>query len=366
MLAASMINSWGTPRNFEALNGPSAFRDSSRDITANSTIRGIRIYSKKPHYKLRTSSSGESLLTVRCSAKADEVKLEAQADENSHGKLLKASENLLQNVADWKKAERYKKSGEIYEGKVDRANRGGLLVRFHSLQGFLPYSQMTFGREGNKTMEELANCMIGSTVSVKIIEVNEEEKQLTFSQKQAIWEKFVDQVNVGDVFEGRVNSLADFGAFVNMHFTDGGYRMEGLVHKSEISWDMVRDIKDYLKEGEHVRVKVIRINKKKSRIELSIKQLQADPLFETLDTLMPPEEIMNMDTSSAGVGVPNEQLPGLEQICQELRQEEGISDVEVGRQAFEKRVVSQDLELWLSHIPSEGGKFTLLARAGRQ
>ncbi|XP_057824759.1 uncharacterized protein LOC131036786 isoform X2 [Cryptomeria japonica] len=224
---------------------------------------------------------------------------------------------------------------------------------------------MIIPKDRNKPLVEILNDLIGSTVSVKVIEVNDEENKLTFSQKLATWEKYIDQVNVGDVFEGKVNSLVEFGAFVYLRFPDGGYHIEGLVHKSEISWDLVRDIKDFLIEGETVRVKVVKIDKQRSRMELSIKQLQADPLFETLDTLMPPEGI-NMGASNADVGVPNEQLPGLEQICQELRQEEGILDVKIGRQALEKRVVSQDLELWLSNIPSESGKFTLLARAGRQ
>lgn len=225
-------------------------------------------------------------------------------------------------------------------------------MRFHSLQGFLPYTQMVMPKDRNKPLVEVINDLIGSTVSVKVSEVNEEEKKLIFSQKLAMWEKYIDQVNVGDVFEGKVNSLVEFGAFVYLRFPDGSYHIEGLVHKSEISWDLVRDVKDFLIEGETVRVKVVNIDKRRSRMELSIKQLQTDPLFETLDTLMPPEGI-NMGVSNADVGVPNEQLPGLEQICEELRQEEGILDVKIGRQALEKRVVSQDLELWLSHLPGE-------------
>jgi len=81
---------------------------------------------------------------------------------------------------------------------------------------------------------------------------------------------------------------------------------------------------------------------------------------------MPQEDTLNLGTSTADGVVPSEPLPDLEQICKELLQEEGITDVKIGRQVLEKRVVSQDLELWLSNMPVEGGKFTLLARAGRQ
>lgn len=150
-----------------------------------------------------------------------------------------------------------------------------------------------------------------------------------------------------------------------MRFPDGGYYVDGLVHISEVSWDLVRDVRDVLKKGDDVRVKVIQIDVEKSRLSFSIKQLQADPLFETLDTLMPHEGTLNTVTSTADDVVPSEPLRDLEQICEELLREKGIINVKIGRRVLEKRVVSQDLELWLSNMPVEGGKFTLLARAGR-
>jgi len=150
-----------------------------------------------------------------------------------------------------------------------------------------------------------------------------------------------------------------------LRFPDGGYYVDGLVHISEVSWDLVRDVRDVLKEGDDVRVKVVKIDVEKSRLSFSIKQLQADPLFETLDTLMSQEGTLNTVTSTADDVVPSEPLPDLEQICEELLREKGITNVKIGRRVLEKRVVSQDLELWLSNMPVEGGKFTLLARAGR-
>ncbi|XP_059446804.1 uncharacterized protein LOC132178380 [Corylus avellana] len=106
--------------------------------------------------------------------------------------------------------------------------------------------------------------------------------------------------------------------------------------------------------------------REKSRITLSIKQLEEDPLLETLDKVIPqdastiPDSLSNSDISTI------EPLPGLESIFEELLQEDGIDDVRIIRQGFEKRVVSQDLQLWLSNAPPTNQKFTLLARAGRQ
>lgn len=353
MLAGSMVNTVGTGLSVRQLANLSMCAKGSEFA---STIRGMNFkpfsYSNTCKYK---RTSGESRLLVWTSAKAEEIEVEAK--ENA---------NLLRRAADWKKAETYKKNHEIFEGKVEGSNSGGVRVRFHSLQGFLPYSQMSPShllKVGSNVLSEVAKDLMGSTLSLKVIRVNEEEETLVFSEKQAMWEKF--SIKVGDVFEGRVSSVTRFGAFVELRFPDGGYYVDGLVHISEVSWDLVRDVRDVLKKGDDVRVKVVQIDVEKSRLSFSIKQLQADPLFETLDTLMPQEGTLNTVTSTADDVVPSEPLPDLEQICEELLREKGITNVKIGRRVLEKRVVSQDLELWLSNMPVEGGKFTLLARAGR-
>ncbi|KDO43453.1 hypothetical protein CISIN_1g0229382mg, partial [Citrus sinensis] len=159
----------------------------------------------------------------------------------------------------------------------------------------------------------------------------------------------------------------DYGAFIHLRFPDGLYHLTGLVHVSEVSWDLIQDIRDILNEGDEVRVKVIKIDREKSRITLSIKQLEEDPLLETLEKVIPQDGSVISDSSSMSSSNSNtiEPLPGLGAIFEELLQEDGIDDVRITRQGFEKRVVSQDLQLWLSNAPPSGKKFTLLARAGR-
>lgn len=353
MLAGSMVNTVGTDLSVSQLANLSMCAKGSEFA---STIKGMNF---KPFSYFNTfkykRTPGESRLLVWASAKAEEIEVEAK--ENT---------NLLRRAADWKKAETYKKNHEIFEGRVEGSNSGGVRVRFHSLQGFLPYSQMSPShllKVGGNILSEVGKDLMGSTLSLKVIRVSEEEETLVFSEKQAMWEKF--SIKVGDVFEGRVSSVTRFGAFVELRFPDGGYYVDGLVHISEVSWDLVRDVRDVLKKGDDVRVKVIQIDVEKSRLSFSIKRLQADPLFETLDTLMPQEGTLNTVTSTADDVVPSEPLRDLEQICEELLREKGIINVKIGRRVLEKRVVSQDLELWLSNMPVEGGKFTLLARAGR-
>ncbi|XP_047312377.1 30S ribosomal protein S1 [Impatiens glandulifera] len=272
--------------------------------------------------------------------------------------------------ADWKAAKAYNEKSFIYEGKVESVNGGGLLVRFYSLVGFLPYPLLSPShscKDTKKPIKEVATALIGSTISVKIIQVEEEKRKLILSEKEASWAKFSKQIKVGDVFDARVGYVEDYGAFVHLRFPDGYYHVTGLVHISEVSWDLVQDVRDVLSAGDQIRVKVIKLDRVRSRVILSIRQLEEDPLLETLDKVIPQDNSLNSETESRGESyVDIEPLPGLETILEELLKEEGIVDLKISRQGFEKRVVSQDLQLWLSNAPITGKQFTLLARAGRQ
>ncbi|XP_058181025.1 uncharacterized protein LOC131299485 [Rhododendron vialii] len=271
--------------------------------------------------------------------------------------------------ADWEAARAYSEKGLLHEGRIDGFNGGGLLVRFYSLVGFLPYPQLSpyhSCKEPNKSIQDIAEALRGSIISVKVIVADQANKKLIFSEKEAMWSKFSGQVNIGDLFEGRVGSIEDYGAFVHLHFPDGSYCLTGLVHISEVSWNLVQDIRDILNVDDEVRVKVISIDREKSRLALSIKQLEEDPLLETLENVIPQDGSADPTFSGASNPYSIEPLPGLETVLDELRQEEGISDVRISRQGFEKRVVSPDLQLWLSNAPPIDKKFTLLARAGRE
>ncbi|KAF5950536.1 hypothetical protein HYC85_012529 [Camellia sinensis] len=285
--------------------------------------------------------------------------------------LSESSENIKQarRSADWKVAKAYNESGYIHEGRIEGFNGGGLLVRFYSLVGFLPYPQLSPShscKEPQKSIQEIAKALTGSLISLKVIQADQENRKLIFSEKEAMWSKFSQQINVGDIFEARVGSVEDYGAFVHLLFPDGCYHLTGLVHISEVSWDLVQDVRDILSEGEDVRVKIIKIDREKSRITLSIKQLEEDPLLETLDKVIPQDGSVVTGSSSTSSPYNIEPLPGLQTILEELLREEGISEIRISRQGFEKRVVSQDLQLWLSNAPAIGKQFTLLARAGRQ
>ncbi|KAL1219325.1 Small ribosomal subunit protein bS1c [Cardamine amara subsp. amara] len=327
-----------------------------------------------------SSSSSSYKNSLLCIVKSLSSSTTADTDRNSDqspsSSVLSASNSLLSDTSndtagpnDWKTAKAYCKSGDTFEGQVEGFNGGGLLIRFHSLLGFLPYPQLSPSRsckEPQKSIHEIAKTLVGSKLPVKVVQADEENRKLILSEKLALWPKYSQNVNVGDVFTGRVGSVEDYGAFIHLRFDDGLYHLTGLVHVSEVSWDYVQDVRDVLRDGDEVRVIVTNVDKEKSRITLSIKQLEDDPLLETLDKVILKDSSAGSPTLSSNNGDTIEPLPGLETILEELLKEDGIEAVKINRQGFEKRVVSQDLQLWLSNTPPSDGKFVLLARAGRQ
>lgn len=192
--------------------------------------------------------------------------------------------NHAQEELDWRKAEEYLESKNVYDGKIGGYNKGGLIVRFGRLRGFVPQSQISDKRLldiGGDTPEERFSGMVNKQVSVKVMEVDRSRNRLILSERAAMREvrqrrkeSLITELQEGEVRSGRVVSLENFGAFVDI----GG--AEGLVHITELSWQHVTHPKQVLEVGQEVDVRVINIDESKNRIGLSIKQLLADPWDE--------------------------------------------------------------------------------------
>jgi small subunit ribosomal protein S1 len=190
---------------------------------------------------------------------------------------------------DWQVAEQLLESGEPYEGDVSGYNKGGLIVSMGQLRGFVPASQVSVLRRADSTgsnPEQRWGSMVGEQIQVRVIEVDRERRRLILSERSALQEtretlkdRLLDELKEGDVRTGRVTSLADFGAFVNISGADG------LVHLSEISWDRIDHPREVLKVGQEVKVKVIAIDHERKRIGLSIRQLQDDPWLSKVGDL---------------------------------------------------------------------------------
>jgi small subunit ribosomal protein S1 len=183
--------------------------------------------------------------------------------------------------ASWKEAEEKKASGASFDSEIIGYNKGGLIVPLGGLRGFVPSSQISLTRRAGMTgdtPDQRWSKMVGEPITVRVIEVDRDRRRLILSERAAstetresVKDRILEELKEGDVRTGRVTSLADFGAFVNINGADG------LVHLSEISWDRINKPDEVLKIGEEVNVKIISIDREKKRIGLSIRQLQNDP-----------------------------------------------------------------------------------------
>lgn len=189
---------------------------------------------------------------------------------------------------DWDEVEALLESGEAYDSKVVGYNKGGLIVPIGGLRGFVPASQISLLRRSgtNENPELRYSKAVGDPMKVRVIEVDRARRRLILSERLALQEtretlkdRLLDELAEGDVRTGRVTSLADFGAFVNI---DGA---DGLVHLSEISWERIQHPNEVLKVGDEVKVKVISVDRERKRISLSIRQLQQDPWLQKVGEL---------------------------------------------------------------------------------
>lgn len=190
--------------------------------------------------------------------------------------LAKAEEEM-----DWRWAEELLETQGILEGRISGYNKGGLLVQMRNVRGFVPASQLDNIRREiayGATPDERWAHMVGETVQVKVIEVDRSRNRLILSERAAMKEwresqkdRLLDELQEGEVREGRVINLAEFGAFVDL----GG--ADGLIHLSELSWKRVAHPREVVQVGDTVQVYVLNVDRERRRIGLSLKRLEKDP-----------------------------------------------------------------------------------------
>lgn len=216
----------------------------------------------------------------------DEIDVMVVRPEDEDGNLLLSVSQARQSE-DWRRAEKLLEDDEAWEGVVTDANRGGLIVPFGNLRGFVPASHvvgLSRGLNEDDRRTQMGN-MVGKRVTLKVIEVNWKRRRLVFSQRDAQRERrearkevLLDKLEEGEIREGVVSGLRDFGAFVDL----GG--ADGLIHISELAWHRVKHPKEVLNVGDQVRVYVLRLDEEGKRIGLSLKRLQQNP-WEQIETL---------------------------------------------------------------------------------
>ena len=206
----------------------------------------------------------------------DEITVYVVNPEDSNGNLVLSYTRAMEEE-NWQTAEELLESEDSYMSKIEGYNKGGLLVPLGTIRGFVPASQIGLGRRltitGNSPEERYAE-MVGEEIEVCVIEVDRDRRRLILSERAAssetrdtIKERVIDELEEGEIRTGRVTSLADFGAFVNINGADG------LVHLSELSWDHVNHPSEVLEVGQEIKVKVISIDVDRKRIAVSYTHL---------------------------------------------------------------------------------------------
>lgn len=247
----------------------------------------------------------------------DTIQVYVLTPENERGQILLS---LKKAAADrtWEKFEEAHKTSEVMTVKGIETNRGGVIVRADSVQGFVPSSQ--FGKQWLGRMEEL----VDQTFQVRVIEVDREKNRLIFSEKQVSEAeeikqraKALKQIKVGESYDGVVSGIMPFGVFVSVdvplemsakpkdqsakvpaspaHFAEASGakqlreagkaqdhkspigKVEGLVHISEISWEKVEDPNQHFRLGQNVKIKILGIDQESGKLNLSVKRLTPDP-----------------------------------------------------------------------------------------
>lgn len=195
------------------------------------------------------------------------------------GNLILSAAQARQNE-DWLRAEDFMNSETLWKGEIVDTNRGGVIVSYGHLRGFVPASHVLDLPRGMNEDERIAflQTLVGNQITVKVIEVNRKRRRLVFSQLEAEQENraarkdaLLRELAEGTLRKGTVSGLCDFGAFVDL----GG--ADGLIHISELAWHRVRHPSQVVAVGEEVEVYILNLDAQGKRIGLSLKRLQPNP-----------------------------------------------------------------------------------------
>jgi small subunit ribosomal protein S1 len=227
----------------------------------------------------------------------------------------------------WDELVRVMQDGEVIEVTAYDANRGGLLIELEGIRGFLPVSQLSAdhyprvsGADKDEILQKL-NSLVGRPIKVRLLDVSRKDNKLIFSEKEAIKDDMqarFSELKVGDVVDGTVTGVIDFGAFINV---DG---IEGLIHISEISWERVEDPRKYVKTGDKIKAKIIAIDK--DRLSLSLKQMTEDPWLKDVETIKKGQAVEGVITRITPFGAFVQLTPSVEALVHVSEIAEGNED----------------------------------------
>jgi small subunit ribosomal protein S1 len=267
---------------------------SVRRLEYGQAIEGILMYKDRDDMLVDIGTKSEGIVPQRerqslSADKLDEMRVgdkvlvvvvrpESGAD-GEDGPIL--SIDKARTEVSWRKLQQQFEAGEVFEVDVVGYNKGGLMVEVEGVRGFIPASQVNalsgIGDSEENRQSQMSR-LVNSKLLVKIVEVNRDRNRLILSERQAVREqreaskgRLMNELEVGQVRDGVVTTLAKFGAFIDL----GG--VDGLVHVSELSWARIDDPKQILSVGQPVKVYILGIDQEKQKVALSIKRTQPEP-----------------------------------------------------------------------------------------
>lgn len=267
--------------------------DSIKQLVTGEVVHGTVLSVKKHEILIDLGPLGVGLVPRRevgfskNYAEGDEVTASVVYTELDNGYSLLSLRKAAKDRG-WDEVAGKMEAGEIITITPYDANRGGLLVEYEGVRGFLPVSQLSaehYPRVGSSDKDEILqrlNALVNKELRVRILDADRKANKLIFSEKEAVKEGLAERFEklaVGDTVKGVVTGVVDFGVFVNVE------GIEGLIHISEISWERVNSPSDYVKVGQTVEAKIIAIDKE--RLSLSIKQLTKDPWLDEVEQFKP-------------------------------------------------------------------------------
>lgn len=247
----------------------------------------------------------------------------------------------------WDELKRVFDSQEVIEVSPYDANRGGLLVELEGIRGFLPVSQLAAGHyprvsgaDKDEILQKL-NTLVSKPIRVRILDVSRKDNKLIFSEKEAVKDDMqarFAELKTGDVVEGVVTGVIDFGAFVNVE------GIEGLIHISEISWERVEDPRNYIKVGDKIKAKIIAIDK--DRLSLSLKQMTEDPWLKEVKAFKKGDVVEGKITRITPFGAFVQLSPGVEALVHvsEMGNDETIDPQQVFKLNEKKQFKVLDID----------------------
>lgn len=291
----------------------------------------------------------------------DVIQVQVVNPEDRSGNILLSLQRALMEE-DWQRARQAMEAGEILELVVSGYNKGGLVVKVGRLRGFIPASQVVPQEEGEGKLpvEQRLKRRVGQKIHACIIEVNPEANRLILSERAAQQElrrrrkeELLERLQPGMRVKGRVISLADFGAFVDL----GG--ADGLIHVSELSWRRVNHPREVLSVGQEVEVEVISVDRERKRIALSRKRVEPDPWQQAVAQLREGQLVEAVITrlTNFGAFAALKEFPGVEGLIH-------ISELAEHRVNHPKEVVheGEELVVRLIRIDPENRRLALSLR----